>query len=159
LVINLTEASAGAMLSIYARRWGIEVTIKELKSGLHLGQMQGTKEAAGVTRSVALSVVADLVLVRLYGHEEARARAWSLVKLAGRVTEDVAQEHMRRSALRWQRKLKQTQGRSVTCIQSPVTFELELHGVEDLLEGFTELFFIRVCSPIREEKFMEAFQD
>ena len=38
------RASAGAILSIYARRWGVEVTIKELKSGLHLGQMQVTKE-------------------------------------------------------------------------------------------------------------------
>jgi len=32
----------GTILSIYARRWGVEVTIKELKSGLHLGQMQVT---------------------------------------------------------------------------------------------------------------------
>jgi Transposase DDE domain len=36
LVTNLTKASAGAILSIYAWRWGGEVTIKELKSGLHL---------------------------------------------------------------------------------------------------------------------------
>ena len=47
-----------AISSIYARRWGVEVTIKELKSGLHLGQMQVTKEAERVTRSVALSVMA-----------------------------------------------------------------------------------------------------
>ena len=32
LVTNLTEARAGAILSIYAGRWGVEVTIKELKS-------------------------------------------------------------------------------------------------------------------------------
>ena len=59
------------MLSIYGWRWGVEVTIKELKSGLHLGQMQVTKEAERVTRSVALSVLAYLLLVRLYGYDGA----------------------------------------------------------------------------------------
>jgi hypothetical protein len=44
IVTNLTEASAGAILGIYARRWKVEVTIKELQSALHLGQMQVTKE-------------------------------------------------------------------------------------------------------------------
>jgi Transposase DDE domain len=107
IVTNLTEASAGTILRIYAWRWGVEVTIKELKSGLHLGQMQVTKEAERVTRSVALSLVAYLLLVRLYGHDEARPKEWSLFKLKERFTEDVAQEHIRRSELRWQRKLKQ----------------------------------------------------
>jgi hypothetical protein len=46
LVTNLTKASAEAILSMYAWRWGVELTIKELKSGLHLGQMQVTKEAS-----------------------------------------------------------------------------------------------------------------
>src|SRR5712691_6382421 len=76
LVTNLTEASAGAMLSIYAWRWGVEITIKELKSGLHLGQMQVTHDKERVTRSVALSVLAYLLLVRLYGREEAVTKAW-----------------------------------------------------------------------------------
>lgn len=107
IVTNLTEASAGTILSIYAWRWGVEVTIKELKSGLHLGQMQVTKEAERVTRSVALSVVAYLLLVRLYGPNEALRKDWSLFKLKERFTEDVAQAHIRRSELRWQRKLKQ----------------------------------------------------
>ena len=86
---------------------GVEITIKALKSGLHLGQMQVTKEAERVTRSVALSVVAYLLLVRLYGQNEALRKDWSLFKLKERFTEDVTQEHMRRSELRWQRKLKQ----------------------------------------------------
>jgi hypothetical protein len=34
----------------------MEITIKELKSGLHLGQMQVTKEAERVGRSVALPI-------------------------------------------------------------------------------------------------------
>ena len=78
-----------------------------MKSGLHWGQLQVTKEAERVTRSVTLSVVAYLLLVRLYGHDKTLPQEGSLFKLKERFTEDVAQEHMRRSELRWQRKLKQ----------------------------------------------------
>jgi DDE family transposase len=107
IVTNLTEASAGAILSIYARRWGVELTIKELKSGLHLGQMQVTKEAGRVGRSVALSVLAYLVLVRLYGRDAARSQEWSLFKLKERFIGEVAQDAVQRTELKWQRKWKQ----------------------------------------------------
>src|SRR5215510_16524643 len=52
LVTNLTEANAGAMLSISAWRWGVEVTIKARKSDLPLGQRQVTAESERVERSV-----------------------------------------------------------------------------------------------------------
>ena len=107
LVTNLTKASAGAICSISARRWGIELTIKELKSGLHLGQMQVTTEAERVTRSVVLPVVAYLLLVRLYGHDALLAPEGSLFKLKERFIEDVVQEHVSRTELKWQHKLKQ----------------------------------------------------
>ena len=107
IVTNLTEASAGAILSIYAWRWGIEVTIKELKSGLHLGQMQVTKERERVERSVALSVLAYLLLVRLSGRDEALTKEWSLFKLKERFIGEVAQDAVWRTELKWQRKLKQ----------------------------------------------------
>jgi hypothetical protein len=41
IVTNLAEeTTTGTILSHYQRRWGVEVAFKELKSGLHLGQMQ-----------------------------------------------------------------------------------------------------------------------
>jgi hypothetical protein len=70
----------------------VEVTIKELKSGLHLEQMQVTKEAERVTRSVAPSVVAHLLLVRLYACDAALSQEWSLFKLKERFAEEVAQD-------------------------------------------------------------------
>jgi hypothetical protein len=107
IVTNLTEASVGAILSIYARRWGVELTIKELKSGLHLGQMPGTKESERVRRSVVLSVLAYLLLVRLYGRNEAFSKEWSLFKLQERFIGEVAQDAVTRPERKWQRKFEQ----------------------------------------------------
>jgi hypothetical protein len=107
IVTNLTGATAGTMLSIYARRWGVEVTRKELKSGLHLGQRQVTNDKERVTRSVALSVLAYLLLIRLYGSDEAVMQDWSLFKLKERFVGEVAQDAVQRTERKWQRKMKQ----------------------------------------------------
>jgi hypothetical protein len=106
-VTNLTEARAGAILSEYAWRWGVELVIKELKRGLHLGQMQVTKDAARVARTVALPVCAYLLLVRLYGRDEASTKPWSLFRLKQRFTADVMQDQVRRTEQKWHRKFKQ----------------------------------------------------
>ncbi|PON10289.1 hypothetical protein C2W62_50870, partial [Candidatus Entotheonella serta] len=53
-VTTLQEGKASVVLSLYAWRWGVEVTLKELKGGLHLGQMQVRRDADRVARSVAL---------------------------------------------------------------------------------------------------------
>ena len=84
----------------------MELTIKELKSGLHLGQMQVTKESKRVERSVMLSVLAYLLLVRLYGHDEALSKEWSLFKLKERFIGEVAQDAVWRTERKWQRKWK-----------------------------------------------------
>ncbi len=104
IVTNLRGVSPGEILSHYARRWGVEVTFKELKSGLHLGQMQVTKEAGRVKRSVALPVLAYLLLVRLYAKEEAQ---FSLFKFKQRFATEVFQEQLTCTERKWQRKLDQ----------------------------------------------------
>jgi hypothetical protein len=106
-VTNLQEVKAGTVLSLYAWRWGVEVTIKELKSGLHLGQMQVTRDADRVVRSVALSVCAYLLLIRLYGRDEASGQPWSLFRLKQRFQADLMQEELDRTERKWKRKLKQ----------------------------------------------------
>ena len=88
-VTDLLEASAGTILSLYARRWGVEVTIKELKSRLSLGQMQVTRDTDRVARSIALPVCAYLLLVRLYGRDDLAAMPWSLFQLRQRFAVDV----------------------------------------------------------------------
>ena len=78
-----------------------------LKSGLHLAQMQVTQESERVSRSVVLSVLAYLLLVRLYGRDEALTQEWSLFKLKEHFVGEAAQDTVRRTELKWQRKLKQ----------------------------------------------------
>ena len=60
-----------------------------------------------VGRSVALSVLAYLVLVRLYGRDAALSQEWSLFKLKERFIGEVAQDAVQRTERKWQRKWKQ----------------------------------------------------
>lgn len=107
IATNLMEAHAGAILSLYAWRWGVEVTIKELKSGLHLAQMQVTNDKERVTRSVSLSVLVYLPLVCLYGRKEGSTKAWRLFKLQERFIGELAHEAVQRTERKWQRKFQQ----------------------------------------------------
>jgi hypothetical protein len=106
IVTNLAEArTTGTILSHYCRRWGVEVTFKELKSGLPLGQMQMTKEPRRVERGLLLPVLAYLLLLRLYGREFSAEHGVSIWQLKRRFTEEVYQEHYDRSEQRWRKKL------------------------------------------------------
>lgn len=112
IVTNLLAAPVGDMLSIYARRWGVELTIKELKSGLHLGRMQVSSDAERVTRSVVLPVCAYLLLLHLYsgkeGVKDASSQDGSLFRLKQRFTEDMMRDHVKRVEQKWRRKWHKT---------------------------------------------------
>lgn len=76
-----------------------------MKSGLHLGRMQMTKQADRVARSVALPVLSYLILLRLYGYEEPRVKDFSLFRLKERFVEEVYAHEASRLEFRWKRKL------------------------------------------------------
>ena len=105
IVTNLEDQSAGQMLSHYCRRWAVEQTFKELKSGLHLGQMQVTKEKERVERAMRLPVMAYLLLLNLYGKELDPDKGFTLFRLKQRFTDEVWQEQLDRSDARWRKKL------------------------------------------------------
>lgn len=106
IVTNLAGASVGEILTIYARRWGVELTIKELKGALHLGQMQVTNDPGRVVRSVALSVMAYLLLLRLYGRDKSLAKDFSIFKLKQRFTAEILQAQLDHSERKWKRRLE-----------------------------------------------------
>lgn len=107
LVTNLSEATTGSLLSYYHRRWGVEVTFKELKSGLHLGRMQVTKQAQRVKHALLLPVLAYLLLLRLYGAELKAEVGCPIWQLKQRFIEEVYQEQHERSEQKWRKKLDQ----------------------------------------------------
>ena len=107
IVTNLDSASATQILNTYSRRWSVEVTFKELKSGLHLGQMQVTKEAERVERALLLPVMAYLLLLRLYGGELEERQGVTLFALKERFTAEVWKEQLERSEHKWRKKFDQ----------------------------------------------------
>jgi len=107
IVTNLDSPSATQILNTYSRRWSVEVTFKELKSGLHLGQMQVTKEAERVERALLLPVMAYLLLLRLYGSELEERQGATLFALKERFTAEVWKEQLERSEHKWRKKFDQ----------------------------------------------------
>jgi hypothetical protein len=104
LVTNLLGASAGTRLSQYAGRWSGELTIKEMKGGLHGGRRQVSQDAERGERSVLLPVWAYLLLVHLYGYEQAERKDWSLFQLKQRFTEAMMQDQVKRVEQKWLHK-------------------------------------------------------
>jgi Transposase DDE domain len=81
LVTNLPQATAHLTVALYLRRWPVELCIKELKSAVGLGQHQVTKDAERVERSVAVAVMAYLLLLRLRAKQIKPGRSWSAFTL------------------------------------------------------------------------------
>jgi Transposase DDE domain len=107
MVAHLDNATATTMLSAYARRWGVEVTFRELKSGLPLGQIQVTRRAARVIHALWLPVLAYLLLLRLYGRTREPEQGATLYGLKQRFMEEVTQEHRERTERKGKEKLRQ----------------------------------------------------
>ncbi|PON14022.1 hypothetical protein C2W62_31280 [Candidatus Entotheonella serta] len=69
--------------------------------------MQVRRDADRVARSVALSVCAYLLLVRLYGRDAKSGQPWSLFRLKQRFQADLMQNEIDRTERKWKYKLKQ----------------------------------------------------
>lgn len=82
LVTKLPETvRARHIVAISLRRWWAELLCKELKGVVGLGQQQVTRDVGRVERSIALSLMASLLLRRLKAREGPAARPWSAVAL------------------------------------------------------------------------------
>jgi hypothetical protein len=63
LVTTLPNVRARQVVDMYRRRWSVERLMKALKGATGLGQHQVTKEPPRVERSVAISIMAYLMLL------------------------------------------------------------------------------------------------
>jgi hypothetical protein len=104
LVTNLPQATAHLTVALYLRRWPVELCIKELKGVVGLGQHQVTKEVARVERSVAVAVMAYLLLLRLRAKQIKPRRSWSAFALKQDLAWDWGARQLHRTALQESRK-------------------------------------------------------
>ena len=94
LVTNLPEVNRRTVIALYSRRWNVELLIKELKGATGMGQAQVTKEPRRVERSVALSLMAYLMLLR-FRHTDIPAQgAWSAFTLKRNFAWEIMQQQI-----------------------------------------------------------------
>ncbi len=104
-VTNLPETlSARDIVAIYLRRWWVELLNKELKGVVGLGQHQVTKEVGRVERSVAVAIMACLLLLKLRAQDIPANRPWSAFRLQRAFAWEVMQAQCERSAHQMARK-------------------------------------------------------
>ena len=107
LVTNLLELTARLVLSIYQRRWSVEILFKELKSGLGLGEHQVTRDIDRIEKSVGMAVIAYLVLIRARKQDIRPSRSWSIFQLQKNFTGDVVCNQLEHSMrLRFEKLMK-----------------------------------------------------
>lgn len=97
LVTNLPDVRARQVVDIYRRRWSVERLIKELKGATRLGQHQVTKNPPRVKRSVAISVMAYLMMVKFRAQDIPEQGPWSLFALKQHFTWQLGQAQIERS--------------------------------------------------------------
>ena len=105
LVTNLPEAvTAREIVGVYLRRWWVEVLCRELKGVVGLGQHQVTTQVDRVERSVAVAIMAYLLLLTLRAKDIPADRPWSAFHLQRAFAWEVMQAQWARSARQLARK-------------------------------------------------------
>jgi DDE family transposase len=97
LVTNLPHATAHLTVALYLRRWPVELCIKELKRVVGLGQHHVTKDTARVERSVAVAVMAYLLLLRLRAKQIKPGSSWSAFTLKQELAWEWGTRQLRRT--------------------------------------------------------------
>lgn len=81
IVTNLTDCTPRQIAAIYQRRWSIEILMKELKSGLGLGEHQVTKTQNRVENSLGIALLGYLFLIRACHKDIRPGKSWGIFQL------------------------------------------------------------------------------
>jgi len=81
LVTNLAELTPSQIVGIYQKRWAVELLHWELKSGLGLGEHQGSGDKNRSEKSIGIAVLAYLFVLRVCHHEIVPGKPWSIFQL------------------------------------------------------------------------------
>ncbi len=80
-VTNLPDVTARPVVDAQRWRWTLELLMKEGKGTTGLGQQQVTNDPHRVERSVARSVMADRIIVKVRAQNIPKQGSWSLLTL------------------------------------------------------------------------------
>lgn len=97
LVTNLLELNGRQVISLYQRRWAIEILFKELKSGLGLGEHQVTKKIPRIEKSLGIALIAYLLLLRARKDDIKPGKPWSIFQLKTNFTLHLMQKQFQHS--------------------------------------------------------------
>ena len=100
LVTNLPSVKARDVVSLYSRRWSVEIIFKELKSGLGLGEHQVTVDPDRIEKSFGIAILAYLFLIRACRKEIRPGCPWGIFQL---------QEHFRLKVIKHQFEYRMNQ--------------------------------------------------
>ncbi len=108
LVTNLPNAKGRQVVAVYTKRWWVEVVIKELKSGIGLGQHQVTKDVNRVEKSIAIAVITYLTIVKFRVDDIPNSGTWGIFTLKHNFMLEIVKEQYEHSGEKNLRKrLKQ----------------------------------------------------
>jgi len=97
LVTNLPDMRARQLVDVYRRRWSVELLMKELQGATGLGQHQVTKDPQRIERSVAIAVMAYLLLLKFRAPDIPEQGPWSAFTLTRNFTWQMAPAQVERS--------------------------------------------------------------
>jgi hypothetical protein len=91
LVTTLPDVTARQVVDVYRRRWSGALLIKELKGATGLERHQVTKEPKRVERSIAIALMASLMLLKFRARDIPAPGPWSVFTLKRHFTWQRAQ--------------------------------------------------------------------
>jgi Transposase DDE domain len=97
LVTHRPDVRARQIVDRYRRRWSVELLMQELKGATGLGQHQVTIKPQRVERSVAISLMAYLMIVKFHAQDIPERGSWSMLTLKRNFTWQIAQAQIARS--------------------------------------------------------------
>jgi hypothetical protein len=106
IVTNLPNATAHLVVSIYQRRFMVEVLFKELKTYLGLGKPQVTIDEERIKKSFGISFLAYLVILKFQHQDILPGKHWSIGSLQERFRYKVFKEQVENDREKLINKLK-----------------------------------------------------
>jgi len=97
IITNLPNVSTRQVISIYQKRWPIEIVFKELKSALGLGEHQVTKKENRIKNSIGVAIISYLFLMIACRNQIKQGHSWGIFELQNKFRLKVMTNQIRHS--------------------------------------------------------------